>query len=279
MDNILLALKVNTVKVLELNYLDDIAKKILASKDPIFIETNLRYVLQFYSVLNYEMAYERSYLRARKCLTPSGYNNVSELGCPPNELVQAGRLNEPNEPILYVSTSQFSILEEINCEEGDYVHVIAYEHKPSTKIRCAILGEATQVSRWGRALSSEHLGIELNRIMNGMTFDVGRSFVYTDAFLSSIMKDVSASQNNYIHSRLLAKLLLEKHDGLDGIIYPSVALESAMNIAIKPQSAEKLFKIGANFVLKVNKKYQFGIYDFEVLRNAKGQYNDGSIIW
>lgn len=67
--------------------------------------------------------------------------------------------------------------------------------------------------------------------MGEMSLDVGLSAVYTDAFISSILQDPKASDNNYLHSRILASLLFKKQNDLDGLVYPSIALEHSMNFA------------------------------------------------
>lgn len=267
------------MKILELRHLDELCEEILNSIEPDSVESKLRYLLDFYGVLNYEMSYDRPYWRARKCNGRIGYDNINKLSAPPAEITKAGRMNEPKQPMLYLSTNQFSILEEIGSKAGDIVHIIAYEQKIESKLRCAIVGEITNVHRWGRAQSSDHLGKYLNRIMNGMNFDVGRSYVYTDAFLSSLMRDKAASSSDYLYSRKLSKLILEKHPSIDSIVYPGVALEGSMNFAVKPNVVSKKFNIGSNFVIRVNKRYKYGIFDFEIIKRAKGQYLDGTIVW
>ena len=267
------------MKVLELSYLDELCKDILNCIDPDSVESKLRHLLDFYDVLNYEMSYDRSYWRARKCSGRLGYDNTNELGAPPAKITKAGRMNEPEQPMLYLSTNHFSILEEIGSKAGDIVHIIAYEQKLESKLRCAIVGEITNVHRWGRAQSSDHLGSYLNRIMNEMNFDVGRSYIYTDAFLSSLMRDKTASCKDYLYSRKLSKLIFEKHPSIDSIVYPGIALEGSMNFAVKPNTASKKFNIASNFVIRVNKRYKYGVFDFEIIKKAKGQHLDGTIVW
>ncbi|WNO61609.1 hypothetical protein [Rheinheimera sp. MMS21-TC3] len=268
------------MKVLELRYLDELCEGILKCIEPDSVEIMLRHLLDFYGVLNYEMSYDRSYWRARKCcIGRIGYDNTNELGAPPAEITKAGRMNEPKQPMLYLSTNQFSVLEEIGSKAGDIVHIIAYRQKIESKLRCAIVGEITNVHRWGRAQSSDHLGNHLNRIMNEMNFDIGRSYVYTDSFLSSLLRDKAASKSDYLYSRKLSKLIFEKHPSIDSIVYPGVALEGSMNFAVKPNVVSKKFDIGSNFVVRVNKRYKYGIFDFEIIKRAKGQYLDGTIVW
>lgn len=56
-------------------------------------------------------------------------------------------------------------------------------------------------------------------------------------------------------------------------------MEGSMNFAVKPNVVSKKFNIGSNFVIRVNKRYKYGIFDFEIIKRAKGQYLDGTIVW
>lgn len=266
-------------KVLQLDYLQNISREIFDSSNPDVIEKKLSYVLDFYTLINYEFTYDQALWRGVRCETANGFSNINRVGYPPPSYAKAGRLNETGSPVLYVSINQFSVLEEIGAKEGDFVHVVAYKFNKGCRLRCGLVGEVTQVHRWGTALSSDSLGKELNRIMNEMSFDVGRSYVFTDSFLSSIFRDKFASNAEYVKSRILAKLLFDKLSGLEAIIYPSVAHEGAMNFAIKPDSADRKLSIGATFVVHVKRKYDYGIYDFEIIRRAEGQGVDGTIVW
>ncbi len=266
-------------QVLALNYIDKLSSNILESSDPNYVESNLRHILDFYNITNYDFTYDRKYWRARKCDDKGGFNNISELGCPPKHLVNAGRLNEPNSPMLYVSPNQFSVLEEIGAKENDFVHMVAYQQKPEQKLSCGIVGEITQVHRWGTGLISDAASVQINRLLNEMSHEVGKSFVFTDAFLSSILKNPSAKNNDYLHSRILSKILFERNKFIDAIVYPSVALESARNFAIKPEVVDAKLNIESNFILKINKQYNYGLYDFEIIKMAKGHYSNGVINW
>jgi hypothetical protein len=266
-------------RVLPIGYLQTLSRSILASTNASEIEKGLQMVLEYYGIINFDLGYAWPFWRGRICASSHGFKNINELSYPPRELTKAGRLNEPRAPLLYLSMNNLATLEEINASKGNYVHSIAYKIIAENKLRCGIIGEITHVARSGRALISEELGNHLNRILNNTEYEAGKSFVFTDAFLSSILRDRNASKTNYIHSRTLAKLIFEKHPGFDAIVYPSVALESAMNLAIKPESADRLLEIFGTSVIRVRKKYDYGIFDFELLGNAKGHDKNGDIRW
>ncbi|MDD0980670.1 hypothetical protein [Pseudomonas shahriarae] len=266
-------------KTLHLEYLERTTSEIIRSTDAHFIREKLNFILDHYQLINYEFHYDRAFWRARRCPTEDGFANTSDIGCPPIALTNSGRLNEAQNPILYTSINQPSTLVEIGAKEGDLIHVVAFEQIPNRAIRCGTIGEFSHIHRWGAGLTSEKVGKLLNEHMSKMPHDVGKSVIYTDAFLNSLLRDKDAKNNNYIHSRILASLIFSKNPGLDAIEYSGVALESSRNYAFKPSSAERALQIGAHFVLKITKKYKYGIYDFEVLRNAAGVEATGEIVW
>ncbi len=266
-------------RVLPLDRLQTISRAVNDATDATEIEKNLSLVLSFHSLVNYQFRYDRALWRGVICESSCGYANIRRVGYPPPEVATNGRLNEAGNPLLYTSLNQFTVLEEIGAKPGDFVHLIAYAFRPKEMLRCGIVGEIAQVHRWGRSLSSEHLSKELTRILNGLEFEAGKSFVFTDAFLASLLRDRDASASDYLRSRILARLLFMKLEGLDAMIYPSVAHEGAMNLAITPRAADMKLKIGATLVVRVNQKYDYGLFDFEVVRSAKGQHADGTIDW
>lgn len=263
--------------VLPLNDLQRCARLILSELEPRHIEAQLRWLLQYYEVLNYKLGYGWLLWRARKCDASSGYQNLKDLSYPPYSLVKAGRLNNPGAPVLYATFNVFTALAEVEALEGDYVHIIGY--KMIRSIRSCFIGEYINVHRSGRALTSEQIGADLNRILNKMPPEEGRSFVFTDAFLSSILRDTKAASKNYLHSRILGTLLLQKQPEFEAMHYPSVAMERAMNVAIKPKIADQMLKVTGTCVIKVNKKYDYGIFDFSIVRNAKAPFHDDLIRW
>lgn len=265
--------------LLPIDQLQAISSAIRASADPSEIERLLAQVLKFYGVINFEFRYDRALWRGVLCDSDRGHQSIHRVTQPPPQFTKNGRLNDAGRPVLYTSISQFSVLEEIDAKAGDFVQVVPYQLQPESRLKSCLVGEITHVNRWGRALFSEEIGKDLNRIMNGMNFDVGKSFVFTDSLMASILRDPLAGHHDYVRSRILARLIFAKVSNLDAIIYPSVAHDGAMNFAIQPDAARTKLQIGTTFVIHVRKKYDFGIYDYEVVRQAKGLHLNGEIVW
>jgi hypothetical protein len=267
------------IKVLEIEYLQRTSRSILRDLDALSVKKKLEELFRCYDPINYALGYDWPIWRARKCSSPEGYGNLSQLSHPLRHLARPGRLNNQGEPVLYVSFNKFTTFTEVAADEGDHVHIVGYKLKNGEKIRCCIVGEIFNVHRSGRAKVSECLGTELNKILNQMPPDAARSFVFLDAFLSSILADQAASSTDYLHSRILGQLLFEKMPDIQAICYSSIALEGGMNLAVKPEVAQESFEVAGSTVVRINKKYDYGIYDFSVVRNALRYGHDGTIVW
>ena len=97
-------------KVLPIDYLQNLSHSILGSINAAKIEEGLRIVLEYYGIINYKLGYSGPLWRARKCAFSDGFKNIKELYYPPRELTKAGRLNEPNAPLLYLSMHNLATL-------------------------------------------------------------------------------------------------------------------------------------------------------------------------
>ena len=105
------------------------------------------------------------------------------------------------------------------------------------------------------------------------------SFVFLDAFLSSLLRDSTASQQGYIHSRILRRLIFDKQRNLEAICYSSVRLDGALNIAITPQVADDRLDLAGTSVIRIERTFDYGLFDFSLLRNAERVTDDRRIVW
>ena len=110
--------------------------------------------------------------------------------------------------------------------------------------------------------------------------EIAKSLIFADALLSSILTDPTAAKSVYLRSRTLARLLFTKIPELDAITYPGVALTGAFNMAFKVEAARRLLKPNGSCVVRVDSKYDFGLFDVTLVRKASGNNNaDGSFLW
>lgn len=255
------------------------ASRILSERKEYLIRDGLRFFLNHYEPLNYEMTYGTPLWRIRKCRDCTGFSNISEVHYPPPHFTKAGRINEPGAPMLYVTFNTFTAMKEVGAKVGDYLQIVGYSMTERRPIRSLILGEFTNVHKRGQGNLSGDVSTKLNEILCKMAFEPGLSFVFMDAFLSGILADPEMVDLDYIHSRVLGSLLFEKYPGIQAIHYPSVALKGAMNIVIKPDAADEALQISGTSVLRIDGLFDYDLYRFSVIRNAQGFWQDGSINW
>ena len=159
------------------------------------------------------------------------------------------------------------------------VQVVIFRIKRDSIVRCCIVGEVDRVQKMGRSLLSEELGNNINNLLRRMPVSGGLSFIYADAFASSLLRDPDASANDYLHSRTLREVMFNKIPDLGAMFYLSVKTDLAINIAILPQVADSDLEVMGTSVLKIEKKFDFNLYDFSILRNATRFGPNREILW
>jgi hypothetical protein len=100
-----------------------------------------------------------------------------------------------------------------------------------------------------------------------------------DAFLSALLADPHSEQRDHLHSRTLARVLFEQNPGIEAITYPSVADEGSMNLAIRPAAADDALRITGTAVVRLDKLYDYGLFDFTPIRSSNSFSKDGEIRW
>jgi hypothetical protein len=88
---------------------------------------------------------------------------------------------------------------------------------------------------------SEELAAHLLRIIQDeLPYKAAMSFIFVDAFLSSLLRDPFASNNGYLYSRTVRRLTC---------------------------------------VIKIERKFDYGLFDFSLVRNATDVRDDRRIVW
>lgn len=257
--------------------LELIADQLFSTDDNATIGRLLEQLVDLYDLINFNFSYSKSIYRARKCDSNQPFANISEIYSPPVELAIAGRLNDDRQPMLYLSLNQFSTFEEIGAEDKNYLHLVTFEQtKP---LRCGIIGEVTNVARWGQAKTSPSITEHVNNKLAKMKYNTSSKFLYLDSLLADIINQKHAQQTNYLLSRTLSSIIFKKFPYLDAIVYPSLALDGAFNLAVKPISAEQSLRLSAHMLILIRKRFRYGLYDFEVVDMAKGHWPDGTLDW
>ncbi|MHA7848252.1 RES domain-containing protein [Serratia sp. D1N4] len=270
-----------TKLVLDLDYMHNLAMKIKASRSDSFVHDGLSYALRFYDIVNFVFNYERSFLRARVTEEGRGFSSTSEIYYPPRHLTRVGRVNEKGNPVLYLSLTVDVALAEIGAKEGDIVQISAFRPKDKP-VRVGIIGEKYKASRGsGSFLTGELVEIVSNLVTKMEKEDRKKAmaYLYPDMFFDEIITNPRAYENEYIHSRILAKLIFEKQKTLDGILYHSVASYGGINVALPSYKADSLLGLEYTFLVKIKKAYSYGLFDIEIIGRPKNILKNGSVIW
>lgn len=271
------------LKVIELTSLDRFRNDLFEDNSPEAVEKHLNWYLKSFGGLNFKFSYDRPIIRARLCTTPGGFCHVSEMHSPPPQVAAIGRMNEKGKPMFYASFHVGTAVAEINAKEGDIIQIGQFKlpEQSDSGIRCLVIGEIYNAYH-GTSTISQSMFDEIRKLIDRVGKNDIRgllSYLYMDALSAELLNDISASEKNYIYSRTFSRLLLEKHPEIDGLIFPSAKIKGTANITLRPESVLKKAKMVSSQTVKITKLYPYGLCDFELLRQAKGESADGRIIW
>lgn len=257
----------------------EIAKAIDSLIDENEIKDKFSSLLDEQPFLNFHFGRGSVFWRGRKCGTADGFLNVSELSYPPAHLAKVGRLNNQNQPMLYLASRRFTAFSELNANPGDYVHIIGYKIRKDKSLRIGLIGDLFHVYRTGLSMLTSEAGKHLNDVLNSFEYEVGKSIVYVDAYLASILRNPKAKSNDYLHTRILGELLFNKVTEVKSIFYPSVAQEGGMNLAMIPGVADDVLEVVSSSLVMVKDRLEFGMYDFIPIKNCIEIKSNGSFLW
>lgn len=267
--------------ILDLDDMHNLANEIKAGKVEQFISDRLKYALQFYDVINFDFHYERAFLRARKLENGMPFAHMSEIYYPPPHKTKPARLNEPGFPFLYLSLTLDTALTEIGAQTGDILQISAYRPK-GRAVKVGVIGEKFRASRGASGFLPRDVAVMLSNIVNKLEREDRKkalAYLYPDLFFDEILRDSEAAQSEYLHSRILAKLIFEKQKDLDGIVYHSVASYGNKNIALPACKADELLGLESTILLRVKKSYSYGLHDVEFIKAPVDIRQNGDIIW
>lgn len=263
---------------LELKELDDYCDSIINSSNPKEIKTKLQFLTQDYKFFSRQVSADFHVWRARKLTQKSPLLNVRELSYPPTHITGVGRLNNANEPIFYGAIRKETALAEIDLEAGDFVQLAGFKFAENTNINLAMIGQFWYVFKTGRFELGEDPEGAISKLLNSFSSEEGYKILYIDRFLAELLSARNASDENYLHTRILTKIIFERTNA-EAIFYPSIKDEQGFNIAIKPLISDIYFKNSSCGVLEVNKKLRYGMYDYESIYTARGLDENNNFIW
>jgi RES domain-containing protein len=268
------------MKLPPIDQLQSEATALRAEHDPQVLYERMRSFLAPYGVFNYTIRqYGAPLWRARLCADSNGYSRLGDVHYPPPSKARIGRLNEQGSPLLYVCFTAFTAFSEVKANLGDILHTVRYELR--RPLRTLLLGEINNVHKRGQGLLPGDASSEITtKLLGRISTTAARlSFVFMDAFLSAVLSDPQSEQRDHLHSRTLARVLLEQNPAIEAITYPSVASDGSMNLAIRPAAADEALRITGTTIVHVDKQYDYGLFDFTIIRNSTSFSEAGEIRW
>ena len=227
--------------------------------------------------------------RARKNTGSSFFNNISELWYPPKDVVGTfGRLNKPNQSIMYIAASQDSAIHEMRPKIGEKITILRLKLKDKRKYpRVSELGVVDRSKHFncdtkirlaedtvtGKALLSKDSSIHKNRLIRGY---LAREF-------TKIVE--RGYEHQFKVSATIADILFNMPN-MDGIEYPCLAgavssYNGAASLGLLPNSADKLYIpdscwVGEVIDLPTHPDNPFGLL---CIGRAESFFSDGTIEW
>ncbi|MDD4930227.1 MAG: RES family NAD+ phosphorylase [Gallionella sp.] len=238
----------------------------------------LERLFDLYSLLNIELLSKDVYWRARNT-EKDPWPCIKNMLYPPPENAELGRLNDKNVPCLYAATRIETALQEINAKEGDLIQLVGLKVKPEAGIRVAVIGEFFHVYKKGYLrLIGVDPGGTIGRLLNSKSPREGMRILYVDAFLSGLLAEANADENEYIHSRSIASMIYREPE-TDGIMFPSVRDELGMNLALRPIAVNSKMRTVCCIHVKVTRVREFGFIEYDVISEVENILSDDSFSW
>jgi hypothetical protein len=216
--------------------------------------------------------------RARRNNSSELFNHVFELWHPPQSLVSAGRLNTANSPLLYASSADMVAMAELKPTVGDVITVLQIESRSdSERPNCVTIGELSHVNRTKRSLyprGSHFLPAAFIETIGGENYKRSISIDRTIGNWFATDGDTHYSLTSAVADFLFGI------PGLDGIVYPAIGWGEGLNVALRPEAADRLFvPMKAHAIKITDPEARYGQCGGTYLAVSKGIDPDGAIRW
>ncbi|MBH3452951.1 RES family NAD+ phosphorylase [Pseudomonas putida] len=261
-----------------LDYVESIFDEIDQAKTERDITQGFLDLLANYKILSFKIERGSMLWRARK-ISSTRYNKISELLYPPTEYVRYGRLNDIGEQVLYTSLRQETALAEISAKAGDLIQIAGFRIQPDKELMISTIGDFAHIQKTGRSrLFGSDPELAITKMLNDTPREIAKAFIYTDKFLAYTLANVNASQEDYLRTRTLGKLIYQRAP-TNGIAFPSVKDKDGYNIFFNKSSSDEYLQNVCSFVVRINKERRYGMMDFEIIESVMDLQDDGTFIW
>ncbi|MEI2453108.1 RES family NAD+ phosphorylase [Lysobacter firmicutimachus] len=225
--------------------------------------------------------------RARKNHGADLFHNVSELWYPKPEYVRTfGRMNQPNKPMFYISASHQTAVLEVRPSPGDLVTVLELGLKSGADLPHVMeIGTVEKASQYNLPSTANIL----ENTVGGQAYlggEVNKNLLIRSFLAKEVTQIIDlADTHRFKVSAAICDQLISSAE-IDGIEYPSMAGDGTasgggVNLAVKPVSADRLFRPVGCFVVRVVSSVLRPTPGLlvECINVAKAILPDGSIDW
>lgn len=268
---------------MKIDEVEDYCEVILKSSDPVEIEDIFKILLRYYQCLSIGLSRGSTFWRARNLSGRAFFKNVKDLGYPPKNLTKSGRMNEANEPILYLSTRKETALAEIGVKEMEFVQVAGFRIAHGKELAVSIVGAFWNVFKNGGVPlilkdPEQQVFNYLKYVMANYHEETPLVLIYIDKFFATILSAVDASEGDYLHTKILSKLIMNKSKSV-ALAYPSIKDEGAYNLAVRSDISDTFFENVSCSVLRIDRKKKYGIFLSEIESVVENIDSLGDFVW
>lgn len=268
---------------MRIDEIEDYCELILKSSDPIEIESTFKILLNYYKCSSINLSRGDTFWRARNLDGRAFFKNIADISYPPKNLTTSGRMNKANEPILYLSTRKETALAEIDIKEMEFVQVAGFRIAHEKELAVSIVGVFWNVFKNGGVPlilkdPEQKIFSYLKYLMSNYREDISLALIYIDKFFATILSALDASKNDYLHTKILSKIIMDKSKSF-AIAYPSIKDEGAYNLAVNAEVSDTLFENVSCSVLRIDRKKKYGIFLSEIENIAEDIDYLGNFVW
>ena len=213
-------------------------------------------------------------------------NDASELGAPhARHIKEYGRCQPPGISIFYGAFNEDTVLAELAPEPEDLVYITTYQPS-SAQIVGAYIGLIDEVRRFGRSRIFERNPIvpQIDEWVKRVSTDSDYVRLATDAFLAEVISRPVEDASEYKAGAALSSLILamtvngQSHGVAEMLIYPSVAHQGGINVAILPTKAKEILTPTSCRAVGIVRSLGNGIYQTRLLAETRA-IEDGRLLW
>lgn len=275
------------------NYIDG---SLELSKNDIRLKIT-RLISRFTINLIYTLDSNIAFRRARKfdkekSCTAYCFDTLQELSYIPKdkkELVPLGRFNKKEKAIYYASLHYEAIkeeffhpaLSEINAQTLDYINIL--DSIPMKRLNVVYIGvfdyfiRKQKRPKWIDEFYYDILKLFYNACRNKDNLDLFQSYILSNAFFADIIRR-NGSERLYDVTSTVSSVLFE-NEQTEALVYESVKVIYAPQIAIKTDIVDKHIKHKHAMSLKITNDLGYGIYDIEKVNECTINNNSCILQW